>query len=536
MSGAVTVNAPDWVTSTPSTPAVHNEPPLPYQWTSLSAEQLNALRTKLIQSLVQVVVQAVTGLFIPGGNNAATQQLEQWATSILDKLTNVENFLNFDLLNGGDLNTLAENFIQQNVQPFVRLIFGYIKPEWMPQVSLSNIGTTIENLLTSGSFQTADTLRGDGVFTWIPDGYSQPGAIRVTGDGTLKELWSGYGRNGEDAIPVSEGQQLQLSCRVRYSGLPAAGQPVVLGLSTYFNDSEMSKPVIQAVGGVSSDWIPLSGTYTVPAGVNFIRVRLALTAVATAGTVDFDSVDLHKVGLLQPTFVDGLTNLFTSFSSAIDTIFNKLTGNTGIVNVGISALEAALGDFWNLVGGKLDPTSIIDPGQISGLPGLFTQVGTVTTTVQEIAPTSGASMYRTTTAAVGRSSGTNLMPNSFFNTQEFVSDDIIIDLTAGSFKVSKAGLYTIEARTQFVASGTVIDTGQLFTLVVCRNGGAAKWGNDAVVGAFSVWSTFLIQCAVDDVIQLGYNSNASNGNTFVGEATGQKTYFAIARMNGIGDV
>ena len=65
--------------------AVHTEPAKNYQWQSLSQDQLNSIRENLITSIIQVVLQALTGVFIPGGGlGGASGQLTGWSAGLND--------------------------------------------------------------------------------------------------------------------------------------------------------------------------------------------------------------------------------------------------------------------------------------------------------------------------------------------------------------------------------------------------------------------------------------------------------------------
>ena len=79
-------DVPDYVLpGSSTTQAVHTEPPQNYQWQSLSQDQLNSIRSNLITSIIQVVIQAVTGIFIPGGGlGGATGQLSDWSGGLND--------------------------------------------------------------------------------------------------------------------------------------------------------------------------------------------------------------------------------------------------------------------------------------------------------------------------------------------------------------------------------------------------------------------------------------------------------------------
>jgi hypothetical protein len=70
---------PTWAVSVPSTAGVHTEPPSTTQWQNLTQDQVNALRSKLLESILQVVVQLVTGGLLPG---SAGTQLTNWANNL----------------------------------------------------------------------------------------------------------------------------------------------------------------------------------------------------------------------------------------------------------------------------------------------------------------------------------------------------------------------------------------------------------------------------------------------------------------------
>lgn len=75
--------------TTPSNPnespffeGVHKEPPsTPFE--GMSQDQIRGLRERLITSIIQIVVQAITGIFTPGGGlGGAVGQLSSWASSV----------------------------------------------------------------------------------------------------------------------------------------------------------------------------------------------------------------------------------------------------------------------------------------------------------------------------------------------------------------------------------------------------------------------------------------------------------------------
>lgn len=164
---------------------------------------------------------------------------------------------------------------------------------------------------------------------------------------------------------------------------------------------------------------------------------------------------------------------------------------------------------------------------------------------------SGARMYRTSTSAVGVSSGVNLMPSSFFAVVGAATDDITCDLTTGKFTVAESGWYHVSFRVG-LDQDTLINATNVGSLapypldmVLYRNGSVAKYvGEQLRFTAYDVGpvSGLRVQApgaahggtsiylAAGDYVQLGYDANSASGSALLGEATGTKTWFEIARM------
>lgn len=173
---------------------------------------------------------------------------------------------------------------------------------------------------------------------------------------------------------------------------------------------------------------------------------------------------------------------------------------------------------------------------------------------------SGAFMYRTSTTAVGASSGVNAMPASFFGVIGAETDDITCDLATGKFTVSVSDWYHVEFRvdldqdTTGASPATTIGALSPYPLemVVYRNGAVARYvGPGFRATPFNINTTSggvanglqlrapdaaqgstVMYLSAGDYVQLGYDASGSNSSVFRGEATGTKTYFEIARMRG----
>lgn len=166
---------------------------------------------------------------------------------------------------------------------------------------------------------------------------------------------------------------------------------------------------------------------------------------------------------------------------------------------------------------------------------------------------SGARMYRTSTTAVGASSGVNLMPSSFFSVVGAATDDITCDLTDGKFTVSESDWYHVSFRIG-LDQDTILNATAVTSLapypmdmVLYRNGSVAKYvGESLRFTAYDIgpvtglraqapgaaYGSTSLYLAAGDYVQLGYDANSGAGSVFLGEATGTKTWFEVARMMG----
>lgn len=74
--------AADW-SDLPAAFGIHTTPPNNYAWQGLSQDQINQIRSQLIQTILQVVVQALTGFLTPGGGvGGLTSQITSWVSNI----------------------------------------------------------------------------------------------------------------------------------------------------------------------------------------------------------------------------------------------------------------------------------------------------------------------------------------------------------------------------------------------------------------------------------------------------------------------
>ncbi|WAC54969.1 hypothetical protein [Gordonia sp. SL306] len=227
---------------------------------------------------------------------------------------------------GDDAALLA---IQSAVGTLRSLAGGLIDPSRIPQLFLSQLSNASSpNLLSGfGDFGSAATIVDGGtVWTWdASQGRTAPGSTRTTADGTLHVLNS-------EAVAASEGQALAVEAYAKWSGIASTGTAFLLQVRAFNGPTLVSTTTIGdpiSSPAASGGWSQLHGTFTVPAGVDSVKVQLAVAAAVTAGTVWFDDVSLRKTATSLPQ--DWITDL-------PDSLGDLWTGLTNLVNQALTAL------------------------------------------------------------------------------------------------------------------------------------------------------------------------------------------------------
>ncbi|QFP94814.1 minor tail protein [Mycobacterium phage Marshawn] len=249
-------------------------------------------------------------------------------------------------------------------------LFGLINPSRLPMIPLGHVTKASPNLLVNGAF--ADTVAiDDPAGKWSLDatvGRTTAGSAMTLADGTIHELLS------VDLIPVTPGEKLDVEGWVKRSNVVGTNGSVYLGLTAYGDvrgvtqaTTAPNRPTIalMASPGGTGDWQKLGGQYVVPEGVASVRVRLAVTSGATAGTLWFDDLAASKGrNLLHIDFVDGLgdelAGAWAAISGAIEDIGQRL---------GLDKWQEFLNAAAGGIGGTIH--SIVDRIMHLGLDGTF---------------------------------------------------------------------------------------------------------------------------------------------------------------------
>jgi len=268
-------------------------------------------------------------------------------------------------------------------------IFG----QWsLPNLSVGQIGNFLPNLLSNATYATGASVNAGGMWSWISsishtaDG---SGAVQAIANGTLGQLFS------DPPCFVSVGQTLTCSHWIQWTGCTGTGTCFKLSLACYLLGVLQSVVDLASIGGPllagsrgTASWQQMSGTYTVPAGVDSVRLLLQVMPSVTAGTIQWDDGSITKTGLFSTDWTAGLTGTlsnintqmiarmlqtdaialvnalglgsFTDIPSSITPITNRLQGISagGILSAGyVAGLDAS-----KIISG------LLSPGLIPSLP------------------------------------------------------------------------------------------------------------------------------------------------------------------------
>nr|WP_053777550.1 hypothetical protein [Gordonia sp. NB41Y]EMP10054.2 hypothetical protein ISGA_387 [Gordonia sp. NB41Y] len=277
----------------------------------------------------------------------------------------------------GDLDDLG-TWVNTVLRPGIS---GLIDMARIPQLSLSQLTSQPgPNLLTGfGDFADAESMDGGGVWVW--DASVGGGSARTTGDGARKVLTS-------ELVAVSEGQALALAGKVQWSGAAGTGPCMRLVVMPFVGDTALPEVVISSITSPpasSTGFVSLSGNHTVAANVTGVRVRLAVEAALTAGTVWWDDVTLRKTATSLPQqWISGLTTALGDLGDDIEgalawikDLIEKLTGQAR------ATIEDAIAD---VVTFGTQIKTILSGGHVSSpLPNLVgAVVGTQQTVLNQI--------------------------------------------------------------------------------------------------------------------------------------------------------
>jgi hypothetical protein len=219
-------------------------------------------------------------------------------------------------------------------------------------ISTAGITYQIQNPLFDTDLSNWTPVHG----IWSLDpaqGKWQYGAATVTADGTEKELLS----EEMTAWPqVTAGAHFSVSVWVQWFDATSTGQPVILA-ANYYTDSGatyVSQQTASMAATGTNLWATggeggaqLTGSFTVPSGVDTILISLIVGATATAGKFWFDTVLPASTDTVEATtYIDLITTstfvkVDCSFSDSGLVRSDDMWAEVDLTNTNISATQLA---------------------------------------------------------------------------------------------------------------------------------------------------------------------------------------------------
>lgn len=276
---------PEYAISVPSTPAIHNEPPRAYQWQQMSQDQLKILRGKMIEMVLQVVTQALRGLFIPSPSlQDSFDQLKDWADFLLD----------------GDSPLDADK------------LFGFLKQWQLPPIHIGRITDILPGLVVDSGFDVAPAETSGRWFRDNTVGRTSLGSAAIVGNGEADQLI---------AVPVmvAAGQEYEPLAWVSWEDATSSADGLQLLVFEFLGEDYVGTEVIaETTPTGTASWTQMQGSYTVPSGVDRVSMAIGVTSGFTDGTVWVDDMAGPSTGLLKISWTKNLPELFGVVDTDLD--------------------------------------------------------------------------------------------------------------------------------------------------------------------------------------------------------------------------
>jgi len=275
------------------------------------------------------------GGFLDGSNGSLLDQLVNAFTGLAGGLDDIVSWVETLPLIGplvhaitgavtGTLDTLAD------WRDDLQARFAGVHPTRIPASVVSDTGT---NIVLNATFDTDISVIEEDGWEWDgTQGKLTAGSAKVTADATLKKLES-------NPSYVVAGDTFDGSVWAKWDSLSYAGSdPIILSVNEY-NAAGMvlNTEQLAAVNtpAATDDWTQLTFTeYTVPDGVDHVRLALMLPTTASSGTVWWDEAMLYKTGGLRDSSVPGIGTM----------LGNVMLGLEDLIGVDINH-DGALGTY-----------------------------------------------------------------------------------------------------------------------------------------------------------------------------------------------
>lgn len=229
---------------------------------------------------------------------------------------------------------------------------------------------------------------GDGWSYSTTEGHDGPGSWWVQAGGVVRERTS-------DLWTVTPGERVDVSAWCQRNGLVGAGSLAEVQVLGFEGSPEgtpggsagggtilVSTTTLGTLGAGTLGWTKVGATWTVPTGVGSARLRLRLTAAATAGSAGWDDIVFRKSATTLPQqFISGLTQALDGLGTIINQILDIFNG---LVVTPINAAVAGMKDWVAGIGAQINnAASAAVQAVVDGINGIGAFANSIAAAISE---------------------------------------------------------------------------------------------------------------------------------------------------------
>lgn len=312
--------------------------------------------TDVINMIIDNAIAGILDIF--GDVPIVGQALQQLAVIISD----IRDALSPIFIAIDSINEILENFNLDGLfgpDGFIKsTLIPQLGLDKLPSISISSLTGDQPNLLISGDFFDIHSVETNPFWFWdaaVTHSTDSTGSVKTIANSSMKGLRS-------NEVIVSKGQELTFGIFTKWEDYVGDNYPVRLHIIEFKGSGENAERIgtleldrVNPPSADALDWYPLAGDYTVPEGVNSIRLRPVVTQDAHVGTIHFDDAFCRKTGLLQIPWMSGLQGIIDGIKAQwqllVDIIHNTISGATGLFNTLEDLVTALLNiPFGNILG------------------------------------------------------------------------------------------------------------------------------------------------------------------------------------------
>ena len=271
-----------------------------------------------------------------------------------------------------------------NLSPLnVDNLLGTISARLLPPIHIGRLTNQLPDLISDSGFDTIPVGEIDAWYYDVTHGHNKLGCAAIGADGGYHELFN-------NIVAVAPGQKYAPSAWASWEGATSTAGSLQLMIMEFLLGEQVGTTLIaSATPSGTASFSQMSGSYTVPVGVDAVVVVVAVTSGFTAGIVRVDDISGPSTGLLRMDWTENLVQRWEQIASLFGIIDTDLDGDVDFNDVWNTLWDDYLKPFdwipniaqntvdgiwngWANLGDSLDSglLSTIVPNAIAGLLGM----------------------------------------------------------------------------------------------------------------------------------------------------------------------